>query len=802
MNKLLLCTLTALLAMLSSISPTVQASHDVSNITAHSNGLKAISANNPGSINVLFTDPAVAGTITHTVTSQLHPGDSGFTLILNFTDLHPVQTPGQPIELGGIVNYDATSGVIVSSEITMTGQVVFVMAGKDIRVTFNMIDGRYQTSQGVTFTGGTITTEVDNRDGNGFQPFSTENITPSDPKLFTANLAGGHAVPGSQNTHGLLLPESINPPKSAEATERALPGIWDTAFASPSFNSSVGTLKMLGGFKMGVYFGGKLLVQPNIKQGSTLNANSITDPDGVPATISYQWRADGAPIQGATSDTYVVTHNEVGKTIDVTAEYTDNLGNNESISSGSTRPIENINDLPTGTVVLDGDTTEGEYLMANTSSLSDLDGLGTFAYQWQVNGMDVAGATDDRFLLAQSHVGKNVSVTVRYTDGYGANEAVSSAASAAVGNVAPSWLNIPTQAQIVPMNSDVDLADIAVDELDNTLTVTLTTTHGTIGGLTDADSNSPGIQLIGQKGDINRQLADATFAHAENSVVDITITVEATDGLETATANYPLRTRSILTFTDVIHNEDAGILTFNGTLSGTVPDGFKLLYVTQGITAQSNQDFTPASGEINHDGNTSTPITIDVPVIDDVLFEPNEQLTLSFGSIDCNTETSCPVLLQTATATIVDDDGPQQGLSVFITNKQSDLSPGDKVTYTISVLNSGVTAFSVPVSALMPANNELLDVTWRCSANQGGTCSASDGSGDVNTQVTLANRAQATIIVEATVGEFNPTLDVTASITPPAGYVDPDSSDNTATDSDLRTVIFGGDAGGFEASTP
>ena len=58
---------------------------------------------------------------------------------------------------------------------------------------------------------------------------------------------------------------------------------------------------------------GSVSITGSATQGQTLTA-TVSDPDGVPATIVYQWKADGA-IVGANSNTYVLTQVEVGKTI-------------------------------------------------------------------------------------------------------------------------------------------------------------------------------------------------------------------------------------------------------------------------------------------------------------------------------------------------------------------------------------------------------------------------------------------------------------------------------------------------------
>ncbi|MGA7178783.1 MAG: DUF2341 domain-containing protein [Thiobacillaceae bacterium] len=98
-----------------------------------------------------------------------------------------------------------------------------------------------------------------------------------------------------------------------------------------------------------------------------------------------------------------------------------------------------VNHAPVGVPVITGTATENQTLSADTSGISDADGLGAFSYQWLRNGVAVAGATASTYTLGNADVGSPISVQVSYTDGHGTNEAVSSAPTAAVAktNVAP-----------------------------------------------------------------------------------------------------------------------------------------------------------------------------------------------------------------------------------------------------------------------------------------------------------------------------------------------------------------------------
>lgn len=91
---------------------------------------------------------------------------------------------------------------------------------------------------------------------------------------------------------------------------------------------------------------GSVAIAGTPAQKQTLTA-TVQDGNGVPATVTYQWMANGAAIVGASGNTYKLTQTEVGKTITVKATYTDNAGYGESPTSAATAVVADVNDPPT-----------------------------------------------------------------------------------------------------------------------------------------------------------------------------------------------------------------------------------------------------------------------------------------------------------------------------------------------------------------------------------------------------------------------------------------------------------------------
>jgi hypothetical protein len=77
---------------------------------------------------------------------------------------------------------------------------------------------------------------------------------------------------------------------------------------------------------------------------------------------------------------------------------------------------ELLNNNPaTGNVTIDYTSLEvGNTLTANTSALTDADGLGTFSYQWMKNGTDISGETSSTY--TSTTVGDSISIKVSFTD--------------------------------------------------------------------------------------------------------------------------------------------------------------------------------------------------------------------------------------------------------------------------------------------------------------------------------------------------------------------------------------------------
>ena len=72
----------------------------------------------------------------------------------------------------------------------------------------------------------------------------------------------------------------------------------------------------------------------------TADVTGIADADGLDnASYAYQWLADDVDISGATGDSYTLTDSEESKAVKVTVSFTDDAGNEESLTSAATEAV-------------------------------------------------------------------------------------------------------------------------------------------------------------------------------------------------------------------------------------------------------------------------------------------------------------------------------------------------------------------------------------------------------------------------------------------------------------------------------
>ena len=198
---------------------------------------------------------------------------------------------------------------------------------------------------------------------------------------------------------------------------------------------------------------GKPTIDGTARVGQTLTADTanIADQDGLTGvSYRYQWIAGGTDIDGATGSSYTLTSNEQGKMLRVRVTFTDDASNAESLTSAATAQVEARPNTPaTGLPTISGTPQVDETLTADTSGISDDDGLTnvSYSYQWIAGGLDIDGATGSSYTLTSNEQGRMLRVRVTFTDDASNAESLTSAATEAVTakptSLTASFSNVP-----------------------------------------------------------------------------------------------------------------------------------------------------------------------------------------------------------------------------------------------------------------------------------------------------------------------------------------------------------------------
>ena len=120
--------------------------------------------------------------------------------------------------------------------------------------------------------------------------------------------------------------------------------------------------------------------------------------------------------------------------------FTDDDGYEETATSAATGAVSRPADAePTGLPTITGTAEVGETLTADTSGISDANGLSNpgFTYQWVRSGAnpdaEITGATGSSYTVAGEDAGNSLKVTVSFTDDHGYAHSLTSSPTPPVG---------------------------------------------------------------------------------------------------------------------------------------------------------------------------------------------------------------------------------------------------------------------------------------------------------------------------------------------------------------------------------
>ena len=209
---------------------------------------------------------------------------------------------------------------------------------------------------------------------------------------------------------------------------------------------------------------GSITLSGTPTSGETLTA-SVSDPDGIDATVSYFWYADNQLIADASGESFTLTDDQIGAAITVQGTYTDNGGTNESHISEPTDDVMAI--AFEASITVSGDVVVGNTI---TAVVADENGFepSSIVYVWFADDVVIENEVTSTLTLSENEFGKVISVLATFTDSRGFDEAP---------------LSLPT-APVSRENSEGAITIIGTPTVGNTLTSEIDDEDGANGDIT------------------------------------------------------------------------------------------------------------------------------------------------------------------------------------------------------------------------------------------------------------------------------------------------------------------------------
>lgn len=168
---------------------------------------------------------------------------------------------------------------------------------------------------------------------------------------------------------------------------------------------------------------------PGVYKEGVLLTTTVGSFTNSPSAFSFQWYANGNPIVGALSQSYLPVAGDVGKNITVHLIASNGEASSDEVIAVAVGPVTAATlPLPVNTVA---PTIAGNTLATGTLTLTSVgtwtNSPTSFAYQWRADGVDVVGEISDTYEKQPGDVGKQITCRVTATNAGGSGSAPSNA---------------------------------------------------------------------------------------------------------------------------------------------------------------------------------------------------------------------------------------------------------------------------------------------------------------------------------------------------------------------------------------
>ena len=262
------------------------------------------------------------------------------------------------------------------------------------------------------------------------------------------------------DTDGIYLygdPLTLETGESILGADNSLPAVNEISGADRAVGGHKIDGSITGGLRaVEVQFGAASYTTTEGGTAATVTVTLSTDPERT-VTVPLEVTAGGGATAGdytLSADSVTLDAGDTSATFTVTAADDTDSDDGESITIGfGTLPdgvtaaspdsttvslVDNDNSAAQGDPLPRGEREVGATLTADTSGITDADGLADpmFTYQWQRDDggtpADISGETSDTYTLTVDDVGKRIQLQVRFTDDGGTPETLTGPATSLV----------------------------------------------------------------------------------------------------------------------------------------------------------------------------------------------------------------------------------------------------------------------------------------------------------------------------------------------------------------------------------
>ncbi len=380
---------------------------------------------------------------------------------------------------------------------------------------------------------------------------------------------------------------------------------------------------------------------PQVGQTLTADTSAIADEDGLTnVTFEYQWIAGGSDIDGATGSSYLLTSSDQGQTIQVRVNFTDDADNQESLTSAETLAVAaKPNTAATGEPTISGTPQVEQTLTADTSAISDGDGLSnvSYQYQWLRDGADIAGQTNSTYRLVSADQDKTIQVRVTFRDDADNAESLTSMATTAVAArptpavlLTASFANVPADHNGGNFTFDLNFSENVNAGYARIRDDAFTVSGGAIASAsrkTQGSNQGWTVEVDPEgNGSVSITLPETTDCDASGAIC-----TDDSRKLSQSTSATVAGPPTIAISDATVQEAEGAVLVFTATLSHASSRTVTVDYATSDGTAVAGSDYTAASGTLTFNaGDTSQ--TVQVTVLTDSEDESQETLTLTLSN--------------------------------------------------------------------------------------------------------------------------------------------------------------------------